>query len=257
MKRPITEEDIQGYVDNALRLERCDEVEEYLAANADEAARVAIFKKQAAALRVALDPIASEPVPVRLNFANIAARRQPDRLPAWKMAAAATVLLVAGATGGWAVRGYSLSPSEGVAALAQEASASYATFASDMLRPVEVRADNLPELASLASTTLGAKTVLPDLSRSGYRLMGGRVVSTVHGPGFMLMYNDDKGNRLVMLVRRMIVDQNRPMVEHADGKLSGWTWATSGMGFSVVGATNAEDLHPLADEIRSQLKSFS
>jgi anti-sigma factor RsiW len=120
---------------------------------------------------------------------------------------------------------------------------------------VEVRADNLPELTSLASTTLGAKAVLPDLSRSGYRLMGGRVVSTTHGPGFMLMYDNDKGNRLVMLARKMIVDQNRPMAEHMDGSLGGWTWATDGMGFSLVGAAKAEDLHPLADEVRSQLKT--
>lgn len=256
MKRPITEEDIQGYVDCALQPERHEEVEAYLAANPDEASRAAALKADAATLRAALDPVAQEPIPMRLNLAQIAARRQSEKLPAWRMAAAAMVLIVVGATGGWAVRGYSLPPSEGVAALAQEASASYTTFAGSAVQPVEFKADDLSGLADIASRTLGTKTVLPDLSRSGYRLMGGRIVSTVHGPGFMLMYNDDKGDRLVMLARHMIVDQNRPMVEHADGKVSGWTWANGGMGFSLMGATDAKSLHPIADDIRAQLSTM-
>lgn len=181
----------------------------------------------------------------------------PRVLPNRRIAAAAMVLVVAGATGGWAVRGYSLPPSEGVAALAQEVSASYTTFAGNAVQPVEFKADDLAGLTDIASKTLGTKTVLPDLSRSGYRLMGGRIVSTVHGPGFMLMYNDDKGNRLVMLARHMIVDQNKVMAEHSDGKVSGWTWAKGGMGFSLVGATDAADLHPIADEIRSQVTTSS
>src|ERR1700712_2291095 len=131
MKRPITEEDIQGYVDSALATERHDELETYLGANPDEALRVAAFKANAATLRAALDPVAQEPVPMRLNLSQIAAGRQSGKLPAWRIAAAAMVLIVAGATGGWAVRGYSLPPSEGVAALAQEAAASYTTFAGN------------------------------------------------------------------------------------------------------------------------------
>jgi anti-sigma factor RsiW len=253
MKRPITEEDIHGYVDSALTPERHDELEAYLSTNPDEALRVTAFKADAAMLRSALDPVAKEPIPMRLNLSQIAARRQPEKLPAWRIAAAAMVLLVAGATGGWAVRGYSLPPSEGVAALAQEASASYTTFAGNAVQPVEFKADDLPGLTDIASKTLGTKTVLPDLSRSGYSLMGGRIVSTVHGAGFMLMYNDDKGNRLVMLARHMIIDQNRPMAEHADGKVSGWTWASGGMGFSLVGESDAKSLHPIADDIRTQV----
>jgi hypothetical protein len=46
------------------------------------------------------------------------------------------------------------------------------------------------------------------------------------------------------------------MAEHADGKVSGWTWANGGLGFSLVGASDA-DLHPIADEIRSQVTTSS
>jgi anti-sigma factor RsiW len=255
-KRPITEDDLQAYVDNALDFERGQEVSEYLVANADAAARVSAYQGQALALRAALDPVSDEPVPSRLNLANIAAVRTRSLWPRYfQMAAAAMVLVAVGATGGWVVKSYSVPPTEGVAALAQEASASYHVFAPDRVRPVEVRADGTGTLAQLASETLGTHAVFPDLSKSGYRLMGGRVISTTHGPGFMLMYDDDKGSRLMMLSRPMVVDEDKPMVGHSEGSVGSWTWADNGMGFSLIGSGPAEFLHPIADEVRSQVRS--
>jgi anti-sigma factor RsiW len=253
--RPITEDDLQAFVDDALAPERRGHVSEYLLTNVDAAARVAAYQEQAAALRQSLDPVADEPVPSRLNLENIAASHRattsrPGRL---RLAAAAAVLLAIGATGGWLTKGYMLPPTEGVAALALEASASYGAFAADRLRPVEVRADGSDTLQQLASATLGSSVAIPDLGASGYRLMGGRVVPTTHGAGFMLMYDDDKGNRIVMLARRMLVDQNRPMVASTAGDVNGWSWAKDGMGYSIVGSIPAENLHPVADVVRSQI----
>lgn len=253
--RPITEDDLQAFVDDALSPERRGLVSEYLLTNVDAAARVAAYREQAAVLQQSLDPVADEPVPSRLNLENIAAAHRattsrPNRL---RLAAAATVLLAVGATGGWLTKGYMLPPTEGVAALALEASASYGAFAADRLRPVEVRADGSDTLQQLASTTLGSSVIIPDLGASGYRLMGGRVIPTTHGAGFMLMYDDDKGNRLVMLSRRMLVDQNRPMVASTAGDINGWSWAKEGMGHSIVGSIPAEILHPVADVVRSQI----
>lgn len=151
------------------------------------------------------------------------------------------------------VKSYTLPPTEGVAALAQEASASYGTFASDRLHPVEVRADGSDTLQQFAAATLGRSAAIPDLSKAGYRLMGGRVIPTAHGPGFMLMYDDDKGTRLVMLTRPMMVDQNKPMVASKTGNVRGWSWAKNGLGYSLVGALPHEDLHPIADAVRSQI----
>jgi anti-sigma factor RsiW len=253
MKRPITEDDLQAYVDNVLESERRAEVDLYLSDNPEALKRITSFKMQADALRAALAPVAKEAIPNRLNLEHIVAARRSDRLSSWRMAAAAVVLVVAGGTGGWAMRGFTVPPSEGVAALAQEASASYATFATGSTRPVELTADHPAELASFASSTLGRNAIIPDLSKAGYRLMGGRAISTPHGPGFMIMYDNDQGSRLVMLSRKMVVDQNKAMAPHAESGLNGWTWAKNGMGFSVVGASGADELHPLADDVRSQV----
>lgn len=252
--KPITEDDLQAYVDNALDAERHRDVSLYLRENPDAARRVSSYAMQAAALRSVLDPIAREPVPSRLNLGTIAAAHGAAHRPRpLRLAAAAVLLLAVGAAGGWMMKGFSLPPSEGVAALAQEASASYDAFAGDNIRPVEVRAGGSDDLRQIALTTIGRAIAIPDLRKAGYRLMGGRVIPTAHGPAFMLMYDDDKGSRLVMLTRPMQIDQDKAMVASNQRAVHGWSWARDGLGYSLVGSLPPERLHPIADEIRSQI----
>lgn len=253
--KPITEDDLHGFVDGALDEGREAEVFAYLEAHPEVATRIDNYGRQRLDLRAALNPVAEEPVPSRLNLSHLMEIRKQSRPSLWRMAAAAVVLLVAGGSGGWMLHGMYSPSNEGMVALADEAAASFATFAPDRMRPVEVRADNMTELVDWATARMGHKPVLPDLSKSGYRLMGGRMVSTPHGAGLMLMYDDDHGTRLVMLTRPMIVDQNKPMAPHSQGNVEGWSWASGGMGYSLVGALSADSLHPLADDIRQQIET--
>lgn len=251
--KPIAEDDLHAYVDGLLDDARRAEVSAYFEAHPDIAARFARYGDHRAELRAALDPVANEPVPTRLNLMHIMAAGRGSRSPSWRSAAAAVLLLVVGGSGGWALHGALQPPSEGVAALAREATDNFVTFGSDIVRPVELRSDNASELVEWATQRMGRKPVLPDLSRSGYRMMGGRIVSTPHGAGLMLMYDNDRGSRLVMLSRPMKVDQNRTMTAHSAGNVEGWSWATDGMGYSVVGSLPVDELHLLADDIRRQV----
>ncbi len=250
--KPVTEDDLHGFVDGALDEIREAEVSSYLETHPDIAARIESYGRQRFDLRAALNPVADEPVPSRLNLNNLIELRKQSRPPVWRMAAAAVFLLVAGGSGGWMLHGIVRQPNGGMVALADEAAASFATYAPDRMRPVELRADNMAELVDWATQRMGHKPVLPDLSKSGYRLMGGRMISTSHGAGLMLMYDDDRGTRLVMLTRPMMTDQNKPMAPHSQGDIEGWSWASGGMGYSLVGALPADMLHPLADDIRHQ-----
>jgi anti-sigma factor RsiW len=83
--------------------------------------------------------------------------------------------------------------------------------------------------------------------------MGGRLVATAHGPAVLYMYDDDHGTRLVMLARPMETEQNTAMSPLAEGAVNGFAWADHGIGYSLVGPSSAEALHPIADEARHQI----
>jgi len=250
--RPITEDDLQAHVDQALDPARRAEVDDYLARHPDVALRVAAYARQRDQLRAALAPVAEEPVPPELGLAQLLeARRAPRRWGAWQLAAAAAVLLGLGGFGGWWLRG-AQGPTGGIAALAQEATDSYRVYAPDRARPVELRAADQRELVSWVSDRLQQPVVVPDLTASGYRFMGGRVVATAHGPAGLLMYDDDRGTRLVVLIRPMAIERDTAMAAHANGAVRGYSWAQRGIGYSVVATASAETLHPLADEVRRQ-----
>src|SRR5260221_1067437 len=226
--RPITEDDLHAYVDRVLEPERQAEVAAYLGDHPDVARRVAAFTDQRDLLRAALAPIAAEPLPPELNLSRIIENRARRPVVArWAMAA--MLLLSIGGLGGWAVRGALQASPEGLVALAQEATASYSVYAPDRVRPVEVRASDSAQLVQWVSERLRRSVKVPDLATSGYRLMGGRLVATEHGPAAMFMYDDDHGSRLVLLTRPMSSsDQNAPMTPPSQGDVRGVAWADGG-----------------------------
>jgi anti-sigma factor RsiW len=252
--RPITEEDLHGFIDQRLDPSREAEVSAHLEMHPDVATRINNYVEQRTALRTALAPIAEEPLPSELDLARMIARRgRSPRVSWWNAAAAAVVLLCLGGAGGWSLHGIRQAPLQGVAAIAQEAAENYAVFGPDHTRPVELRATDRAELVSWATERLGRPVAIPDLSESGYRFMGGRIVTTAHGPAAMFMYDDDRGTRLVMLARPMAADQNLPMTSQAHGSVNSFAWADKGLGYSLVGPAAPEALHPIANEARRQL----
>jgi anti-sigma factor RsiW len=206
-------------------------------------------------LRKALASIADEPLPSQLNLSRIIENRRWRRLPVgW--AVAAMLMLSIGGLGGWVMRGAVQASPGGLAALAQEAAYSYQVYAPDRVRPVEMRATDSAQLVQWVSNRLHQPVKLPDLTTSGYRLMGGRLIATSHGPAAMFMYDDDRGDRLVVLTRPMQSDQNALMAPHAQGNVAGFAWADGGMGYSLVGQVAADALKPIANEVRRQARTI-
>ncbi|MDR3535727.1 MAG: anti-sigma factor [Acetobacteraceae bacterium] len=251
--RPITEEDLNAYVDRLLDPEREAALEGYLAQHPEVAQRVAGYQRNDAALRAAFEPIAEEPVPPELSLARLMERRRRPDLPRWQAAAAAVLLLCVGGASGWGLRGMTPPAPEGMAVLAQEAADSYQVFAPDHIHPVEFRAADRSQLVDWASRQLRHTVAIPDLSRSGYRFMGGRLIATSHGAAVLLMYDDDHGTRLVMVSRPMAIEGRTHMSQHSVDAVEGFAWADKGIGYSLVGPVAPEVLHPLANEVRRQI----
>lgn len=255
--RPVTEEDLHSYVDAALDPARRAEIDEYLKHHPDVAQRVRVYARQREELRAALAPVAEEPIPPELSLARLVeAYRRPSRSAPWRAAAAAVLLFGLGGAGGWTMHGMSDKAPSGITALAQEAAFNYSVYSPDRMHPVEMTAANRDELVDWISNRLNTSIMVPDLSSSGYRFMGGRLVATSHGPAGLLMYDNGHGIRLVMFVRPMKIDKNTTsMSQSANGAVTGFSWADNGVGYSVVGRASSDILHPLANEIRRQVNT--
>jgi anti-sigma factor RsiW len=254
--RPITEDDLQAFIDNVLDARRKSEVEAWLANHRDVAERVAADIRMRDALRAALQPIVEEPIPAELNVQRLFERRR--RLASgWRgarwQAAAAILLLMTGGAGGWGLRDAQEPPSAGIAALASEASDSYSVYAADMGRPVEILAANAPQLVEWASSRLQRRVAIPDLSTSGFEFIGGRLVPTPHGPAVLFIFDNGEGERLALLSRNMKVDKDAPMRLDNRGDVASISWAVDGLGYSLVGSLDEAVLHPIADAARAQL----
>jgi anti-sigma factor RsiW len=251
---PITEDDLHGFVDHLLDSARRSEVQTYLDAHPEIAARIATFSRQREALRAAAAPIADEPIPPRLNVRHLMDGRRRSQAWSWRSTAASVLLLVVGGAGGWSLRSAVVEHAEtsGIAALAQEAADAFNVYGLDHSHPVEFGAADKAQLVSWIASRTGRTVSVPDLTASGYAFMGGRLVATSHGAGGLLMYRNGQGQRLAMLVRPMAIDKDTRMSEHRYGDISGVTWASKGTGFSLVGPAPADLLHPIADEVRRQ-----
>jgi anti-sigma factor RsiW len=118
-QRPITEDDLHAFVDQALAPERLGEVVSYLNDHPDAAERVAAFASQREQLRGALASIADEPVPAELNLSHIIERRKRRPLRAWR-AIAALLLVSIGGLGGWTVRSLLQLPGDTLKPIANE-----------------------------------------------------------------------------------------------------------------------------------------
>ncbi len=247
--RPITEEDLHAHVDGLLNAERAATVQAYLAAHPEVAGRIAAYAADRQGLRDALQPLAEAPIPPALDVRRmVEARRRGESI--WRLPLAASLALAVGLGGGWLLRGAAAPPANGVAALAREAADNYRVYANDPVRPVEIAGADQATLVSWVSTRLRRPVAAPDLGKAGFRLIGGRLVTTPHGPAAMFLYEGAGSRRLAVMIRPMAVEKQTRMSEHSDRGLGGVAWADDGLGYSLVGPASASDLHPLADQVR-------
>lgn len=253
-ERPISEDDLHAYVDGVLDQTRRADVERYLSEHPEAAARVDGWQVANEALRRAVAWKAAEPVPARLNVAHLANSRLGQRWVPWRMAASILVALAIGAGGGWMA--HTPTPDSGIAAVVREAAMAQRVFASDHMHPVEFAADQQAQLVNWVSARLGRAVVPPDLSRSGYQLLGGRVVATEHGPASMFLYQNADGSRMTLFVRPMEkIDMNAKMEPVRTADTTGYAWAKNGLGFSLLANHPMTRLHDLANQVRSDMGS--
>lgn len=267
----VSEDELHAYVDGQLDGNRRLAVERWLADDADAARRAEDYRAQTALLHDLFDTVLREPptdaeqeltdrLKGRLAF--------NDNRPAWHARplvrfAAAVMLVVAGAGGGWIGRGVQApSPSpvaqqrqQTLATFAAEATEAHRFYTSDERFQVELGADNQDELNGWLSKRMGRDVFGPDLGRVGFRLIGGRSLPTDLGAGAQYMYVNDANKRITLFVGAPQSGNTSNFSFTQNGDVSTFYWVEGPLAYALAGRLSKEELLEIAKAVYSDVKA--
>ncbi|RAU21419.1 hypothetical protein CU669_13410 [Paramagnetospirillum kuznetsovii] len=253
MNGRVSEDDLHAYLDGQLEPERVAAVEAWLASDPIDAERVRQWAEQKDGLHRLFDRVLDEPVPPRLTIAAITARRRwaGRSLP---RLAAALALVMLGAVGGWWLRDeQGLAGTGGAVAMVGDALSAHVVFASEVRHPVEVAVSERAHLVGWLSKRLGAELKVPDLSPSGYALIGGRLLPASTGPAAQFMYESKTGLRLTLYLRRGDGGATAFRFANQNG-VEAFYWMDGPFGYAIVADLPRDQLMPLAKAVYLQLE---
>lgn len=250
----ITEADLLSYVDGQLEDDRLDAVRAHLTSNLADARRVKMWQQQNATLTALYGPLDTNVVPDRLDVFRIERRMRSERADWRNRAAAAVLVLAVGLTGGWFGRGLVSDVAE-PASIVADAAQAHKLFASDVLHPVEVRADSkdAQNLPKWLSKRLDRKINIPDLTRHGLSLVGGRVLPGSEGPAAQLMYEDKGGLRITLYIVAAADSSDSAMRRSSVGSLETVSWDDEMIRCALVGNLPTDRMDAIAKDTYQQL----
>jgi anti-sigma factor RsiW len=251
----VREDELHAYVDGQLPSARLSVVTRYLDTHPLEAARIAGYAEQREALRAAFRTSETEPLSPSLDLRRLLVAQMRRRLQRL-VAVAAALALIVGAAGGWFLhssapgsrRDYAMSMLEG------QALAAHAAYTMDKDHPGGISGNGGNIIAQWLSIRLNRKVAPPDLSGSGYRLIGGRLLATGNGDASaLLLYETSAGQRLSLLMRPMAPGFESPEVGLSRGEWNTYAWVGHGIGCALVASASRTELDKLADQIKAEL----
>lgn len=273
-KLPITEADLHAYVDAELPDDRRAEVEDFLAAQPEEASRLFAYQAQKDALRQLFNPVLDESLPAELlELAEkpivpameamatpaVDMKRRPF-LSRWSMqriAASFAIALLSGLAG-WLGHGQ-YQATERMAQmtpLARQAAVAHVVYSPDIKRPVEVTADQEGQLVKWLTKRLGTPVSPPKLGTLGYELIGGRLLPGNAGPVAQFMYHDSSGQRLTLYVStEQTVSRDTGFRFAREGAVNVFYWVDGKFGYALSAGIDKGELARVATAVYDQLEN--
>ncbi|MER9327736.1 anti-sigma factor [Mesorhizobium sp. M0488] len=256
IRRDFSERDIHMALDGELPADERIAYDAWLDANPEMKARSVRFAADRDAMRAALASVLDEPVPARLR--NVVLGEAPAKAaalrPRWWLAAAAAVLLAAGGLGGYlAGIGGVGREDQAEDQLAEQAIAAHVIYAAEKRHAVEVPANDKDHLQTWLSDRVGLKLVAPDLTANGFQLIGGRLLPAGEAKAAMLLYEDDKGERISLFVTAESTENAKGTYASAQDGPQAVYWLDKGYGCAVVGSLPREQLAIVAKSAYGQL----
>ena len=245
----ILEPELHAYVDGELPAERRAAVEAWLAANPQDAARVAAWRAQADLIIARDAGVAQDPIPRRLDVERLARR---ERLWPRLAAAAVVVAFVLGGLAGWFGRETWAGGVGGTRAFTADAIDAHKLYVVEVRHPVEVAGSEQAHLVQWLSKRLGYDVRAPDLSAIGLKLVGGRLLPGASGAGAaLLMYEGPSGERFTIYCARAQSPETALRYQVA-GSVAAFYWVDDNRGFVVAGPADRDRLLKVAQSVYDQ-----
>ncbi len=249
--RPMTENELHAYADGQMAADDVSRVEAWLTAHPEDAARIAAWRIQNEAIRDMFGPYAKtlpeDAARLKTPPRNPLLARLPLRAPA------AVMLFALGTATGLALPSLLGSPATATP-IFEQASDAYRIYAREVRHPVEVWAGEKDHLVAWLGKRLGERVVAPDLTASGYTLVGGRLVPVDGVAGALLMYEDKSGKRLTLLLGRTPKKNETAFQFASSGAVETLYWMDNGLAYAVSGEVSRQALRSIADECYRQFQ---
>ncbi len=246
---PISEHELHAYADGRLEAGRRVEVEAWLDGRPEMRQAVAAWRIQSEQMHRAFDPVMDAPLPARL----IEAARPSARLPRLRLAAVVAWLAVGGVVG-YVVRGHAPPSTPPSASLPRQAALAHAVFTPEVRHPVEVGAAEETHLVAWLSKRLGTELKPPGLAAQGFELVGGRLLPGEAGPVAQFMYQDARGQRLTLYVRKDAQQSGETAFRYArENGIGVFYWLDGRFGYALSGEMEKPDLLRIATAVYQQL----
>jgi anti-sigma factor RsiW len=258
-ERTINDADLHGYVDDQLDRRDRLAVEAHLACHPADAAAVAAFERQNAALQAALAPVLDEPVPERLKLERWTVPTRRRGRP-WMIAACLALAsgIVLGAAGMSLLQNHFFWGSTNDAAvLARSAADAHHVFVPEVLHPVEVEGGREDHLLQWLSKRLGYPMSLPDLKDDGFSLVGGRLLSGPQGPAALFMYERVDGTRITLYCGKLKPSPDTAFRYTETNGVQTIYWISDNIGFAVTGPLERNVLQQVAQRFFTAMEQGS
>ena len=253
---PLSDADIQAFVDGQLAADRAEQVAAAVASNPELGARVADLRSRNALLREALEPVLAEAIPKRLLEAAQGPRKPAAfgwLRPAFSLAAT----LALGIAVGWFVRDTLIERTGIPTTFARQAAFAHVLYADDANRPVEIWAADEKRLDGWLTKRLGFGVHAPDLNGVGYVLVGGRLVAGNENPTAFFMYENAEKDRLSLQVRKRAAGTGEVGFRYAvENGVGVFYWIDDACGYAISGKLDRAQLLKVAQIVNGQLAAF-
>ncbi len=261
----VSENDLHGYVDGFLNEADKARVEQWLERNPARAEDIRQWQAQAGELRAMFSTYARSD---ERDRALLSPKTNPDEATAsasrWnaglaRRIAAGLLLFVAGALSGLyaphiLAPGRSDRVAEVAESLPRQAQSAFLIYASEVRHAVEVGPDQQTHLANWLGKRLDHPLNIPDLSKLGFSLVGGRLLPVNGKAGALFMYEDASGQRLTVLLGRNPDNRETSFRIDNSGGVETFYWIDGPIGYAVTGEVPRALLQKVADECYRQFE---